>query len=228
MKRQKTAEISAGMKRQKTAETARKRKAASTAPDSSSEATSPSPWQMGERQDRCDSNESMLAAYSFTVPSLPGAAESMPWDIVRFVEFVPGENGRHTLHNGVEGGRPTHENSPVVCVVCRKTLPCSAFEEGRMAIWSKNRDVTSKANSSTVVSPRGAESCRLRTAHGVAGSGPSGDNAEVACVVSHRNSMCCKSCDCCNLNDARCMNASSKVGVADDVLRVLRCPALGP
>ena len=99
MKRQKTAEISAGMKRQKTAETARERKAASTAPDSSSEATSPSPWQMGERQDRCDSNESMLAAYSFTVPSLPGAAESMPWDIVRFVEFVPGENGRHTLHN---------------------------------------------------------------------------------------------------------------------------------
>ena len=106
------------MKRQKTCETVRKRMAAYMEPDSSPEATSggpsvtqeddegltcpsssPSQWQMVWRPDRALSNESMPAGYSFTVPSLPGAAAAMPCDIVRFVELVPGDAGRHFIHN---------------------------------------------------------------------------------------------------------------------------------
>ena len=40
-----------------------------------------------------------LDGYSFTVPSLPGAAAGLPSDIVRFVEIVPGDGGRHFIHN---------------------------------------------------------------------------------------------------------------------------------
>ena len=41
----------------------------------------------------------MPAAYSYTVPPLPHAAPAMASDIVRFVEFVPGDRGRHFVHN---------------------------------------------------------------------------------------------------------------------------------
>ena len=106
------------MKRQKTSESVRKRMAEYMGPDSSPEATSggpsviqedaegltcpstsPSEWQMVWRPNRALSNESMPAGYSFTVPSLPGAAAAMPFDIVRFVELVPGDAGRHFIHN---------------------------------------------------------------------------------------------------------------------------------
>ena len=41
----------------------------------------------------------MPAACSYSVPSLPHAAPAMASDIVRFVEFVPGDRGRHFVHN---------------------------------------------------------------------------------------------------------------------------------
>ena len=104
------------MKRQKTSESVRKRMAAYMEPDSSPEATSggpsvtqedaegltcpstsPSEWQMVWQEQR--QLRLQLHGYSFTVPSLPGAAAAMPFDIVRFVEFVPGDGGRHFIHN---------------------------------------------------------------------------------------------------------------------------------
>ena len=36
---------------------------------------------------------------SFSVPPLPDGARAMASDIVRFVEFVPGDDGKHFLHN---------------------------------------------------------------------------------------------------------------------------------
>ena len=41
----------------------------------------------------------MPAAYSYSVPSLPHAAPAMASDIVRYVEFVPGDNGQHFFNN---------------------------------------------------------------------------------------------------------------------------------
>ena len=104
------------MKRQKTSESVRKRMAAYMEPDSSPEATSggpsvtqedaegltcpstsPSEWQMVWQEQR--QLRLQLDGYSFTVPSLPGAAAALPFDIVRFVEIVPGDGGRHFIHN---------------------------------------------------------------------------------------------------------------------------------
>ena len=56
-------------------------------------------WQMVCRSDSQLSLATMPAGYSFTVPSLPGAPPARPLDIVRFVELVPGDAGRHFLHN---------------------------------------------------------------------------------------------------------------------------------
>ena len=54
--------------------------------------------------------------------------------------------------HGVTGGRPTidrtnpsDDNAKVECVVCRKTLACSAFDPGRMEMWRRNRDISKKA-----------------------------------------------------------------------------------
>ena len=104
------------MKRQKTSESVRKRMNEYMGPDSSPEATSggpsvtqedaegltcpstsPSEWQMVWQEQR--QLRLQLDGYSFTVPSLPGAAAAMPFDIVRFVELVPGDAGRHFIHN---------------------------------------------------------------------------------------------------------------------------------
>ena len=41
----------------------------------------------------------MPAAYSYSVPALPNAAAAMASDILRFVEYVPGDNGQHFLNN---------------------------------------------------------------------------------------------------------------------------------
>ena len=56
-------------------------------------------WQMVCPSDSQLSLATMPAGYSFTVPSLPEAAPARAFDIVRFVEFVPGDAGRHFLHN---------------------------------------------------------------------------------------------------------------------------------
>ena len=56
-------------------------------------------WQMVCRSDSQLNLATMPAGYSFTVPSLPGAALARAFDIVRFVEFVPGDDGKHFLHN---------------------------------------------------------------------------------------------------------------------------------
>ena len=56
-------------------------------------------WQMVCPSDSQLSLATMPAGYSFTVPSLPEAAPARAFDIVRFVEFVPGDAGIHFLHN---------------------------------------------------------------------------------------------------------------------------------
>ena len=105
-------------KKQKTPAAVRMRMAAYLEPDEAPEATtagalvcqehgdelscpssSPSHWQMVWCPDRDLCEDSMSAGYSFTVPSLPGAAPAMPSDIVRFVELVHGDAGRHFIHN---------------------------------------------------------------------------------------------------------------------------------
>ena len=50
----------------------------------------------------------------------------------------------------------------------------------------------------------------------------------ISCT-DQRNAMCSKCCDCCSLNDGRCMNvlAPSNVAVADGVARVVRRAGLG-
>ena len=39
------------------------------------------------------------AGYSFSVPLLPEAAPALPFAIVRFVAFVPGDDGKHFIQN---------------------------------------------------------------------------------------------------------------------------------
>ena len=62
----------------------------SASQDDGEELTCPSStasqWQMVWRPDGDLSVQSMPAGYSFSVPSLPGAAPAMPFDIVRFVQ----------------------------------------------------------------------------------------------------------------------------------------------
>ena len=56
-------------------------------------------WQMVCRSEGQLSLATMPAAYSYSVPSLPHAAPAMASDIVRYVEFVPGDNGQHFFNN---------------------------------------------------------------------------------------------------------------------------------
>ena len=56
-------------------------------------------WQMVCRSEDSLSLAMMPAAYSYSVPALPNAAAAMASDIVRFVEYVPGDNGQHFLNN---------------------------------------------------------------------------------------------------------------------------------
>ena len=51
------------------------------------------------RSDGKLSFEIIPAGYSFSVPLLPEAATALPFEIVRFVEFVPGDDGKHFIHN---------------------------------------------------------------------------------------------------------------------------------
>ena len=49
-----------------------------------------------------------------------------------------------TAH-GVEGGRPSQEDTKVDCVGCRQKLPLQAFDAERLSIWKRTMDITKQA-----------------------------------------------------------------------------------
>ena len=67
--------------------------------ESGGPSSTPNELEMVCRSDGKLNLETIPAGYNFSVPLLPEAATALPFEIVRFVEFVPGDDGKHFIHN---------------------------------------------------------------------------------------------------------------------------------
>ena len=67
--------------------------------ESGGPSSTPNEWEMVCRSDGKLNLETIPAGYNFSVPLLPEASTALPFEIVRFVEFVPGDDGKHFIHH---------------------------------------------------------------------------------------------------------------------------------
>ena len=88
--------------------------------ESGGPSSTPNEWEMVCRSDGKLNLETIPAGYNFSVPLLPEASTALPFELVRFVEFVPGVDGKDLIHN-------------VALNMCNQNLVF--FDEGNTGEW---------------------------------------------------------------------------------------------